>query len=300
MRRFIIRHNQRRVCVGQKVGHFVVAVGERGGLETFDSLMKSIRGWRSPTTPSQSQRAQTSFSSFVRTESLHSCSLFIFLPQSVLNQLHFTKLKETLRTKTPVWKQQTSHARKINHRLSLNPQRPEPQSWNAAHKHSQSPQLTLCCSYAKIYKDLPWTSCMFYNYLCSSLDSFIKLNQWHHQLKSTFLQRARWELCDLMITCLSFITQQLTETLSSTHSQIWVFLTLFKPPSDLYKLIIQQQWQVDFYVVVLGLNEIVSGGVITAYVKKKVVLSLLWLQRKLDLINSPPVWSHSVATLHCG
>lgn len=44
MRRFIIRHNQRRVCVGQKVGHFVVAVGERGGLETFESLMKSIRG----------------------------------------------------------------------------------------------------------------------------------------------------------------------------------------------------------------------------------------------------------------
>lgn len=52
---------------------------------------------------------------------------------------------------------------------------------------------------------------------------------------------------------------------------------------------IQQQRQVDFYVVVLRLNEIVFGGVITAYVKKKVVLSLLWLQRKLDLITSPPV-----------
>lgn len=79
MRRFIIRHNQRRVCVGRKVGHFVVAVGERGGLETFESLMKSIRGRRSPMTPSQSQLAQTSFSSCVRTESPHSCSLFVYL-----------------------------------------------------------------------------------------------------------------------------------------------------------------------------------------------------------------------------
>ena len=76
-------------------------------------------------------------------------SLFIFLPQNVLNKLRFTKLKERLKTKTPVWKQQTSHARKINHRLSLNPPRPEPQSWNAARKHSHSPDLTLCCLYAE-------------------------------------------------------------------------------------------------------------------------------------------------------